>query len=428
MIRCPGIKGGLPIRIFVITVLLLNAGCNSKSHDEVSSKTELERQTLDPKVALFLMKAEDSFHQGDFNTALVLTDSAAVYAPELADIPYLRGLIFTKLGQLNRAKVAFEEVVSVDPHYRAAWFKLGNNAFRRQQYGEAVSMYRKELKVAQERGREIDLERYCTTLLQLGRVYAELGKVDSAEQAYQRAISLDDSYAQVYSDLSALYEDNGDYPRAILYARKALELEPETVHHHYFLGLLLARTGQEEQAIGYLKTAIERRPWHPGAYYNLGQALMRLGRAEQAEAYLAAVDSLQSLLDLTDLARFTARANPDVPGLWTELARLLRRMGRYNEAMDAYQVALHLAPENVTIQSNMARLTLNLGDTTGAIRRYRALLRRNPHLADEWVNLGVVYLQLGQVEKARQAWQSALRYRPDDARARTWLERFSGGS
>ncbi|MEE9166476.1 MAG: tetratricopeptide repeat protein [Candidatus Neomarinimicrobiota bacterium] len=386
---------------------------------------------MTPEVSHLLIKAEDSFHQGDFNTALKLTDSAAVDAPELADIPYLQGLIFAKVTQLNRAKAAYERVVALDPNYRAAWFKLGNNAFRRYKYGEAVSMYRKEQQLAREKAQashgEIDLERQRTTLLQLGRAYIELGKVDSAEQAYLQAIAIDGSYAEAYSDLSALHKDNGDYQTAIAYSRKALKLDPETVHHHYFLGLLLAQTGQEQEAIGYLKTAIEQRPWHPGAHYNMGQALIRLGRMEEGRDYLAGIDSIQTLADLIDEAEFTARVNPDVPRRWIKLARLLRRAGRHQEAMDAYDVALYLSPKSVTIQRNVANLSLSLSDTTGAIKRYRAILWQDPSLGEIWVSLGAVYALSGRLEEARQAWQNALRYQPDNVQATAWLAKFQEG-
>lgn len=394
----------------------------------MDSRTELQRRDLDPKVTLFLIRAEDSFRQSEFNVALQLVDSAAVYVPELADIPFLRGRILTELSQFNQAQAAYEEVVSLDPYYRAAWFKLGNSAFRQRQYRKALVMYRKEQQVASEvekaDGQDLDLERHCTILLQMGRAYVELGEIDSAKQAYLQAIAIDGSYAEAYSDLSVVYRDNGDYQTAIVYSRKALELDPEIVNYHLFLGLLLARTGQEQEAVGYLKTVIEQRPWYPDAHYNMGQALIRLGRIDEGQGYLAGVDSIQTLDDRINLAERTARVNPDVPRRWIELAHLLRRARRYDVAMDAYKVALYLDPKNVTIQRNMANLSWSLGDTTGAINRYRALLGQYPSLGEVWVNLGIIYALSGRLEEARQAWRSALRFQPDHAQARAWLAKF----
>ena len=410
-------------------LLLICAGCKSDLDQPELSSTVLLRRQIDPKAGLFLMQAEQAFRQGTFNAALRLADSAEYYAPELADVPYLQGLTFTELGQLDQAQTAFQKVAVMDPYYRGVWFKLGNNAFRREQYREAVELYRKERKVAREEEQasrqDFDRVRHRTALLQLGRVYFELGNMDSALLAYEEAIVIDPSYAEAYSDLGVLYRDNGDYEKAIVYWRRALELDPEDVDYHYFLGLLLWQTGRAEEAIGYLKMAVEQRPWHPGAHYNLGQALISLGRMEEGQRCLAGADSIRALDRKIELGRFRVKISPDEPRYLVELARLLRRAGRYDEAMDAYKVALYLAPQSVTIQLNMAHLSLSLGDTTGAIRRFRALLQQDPSLDEVWVNLGEVYALTGRVGEARRAWQNALRYKPDHPKARAFLAKFS---
>ena len=422
------ITKGFSFVVSVFIMLLISTGCNSKPDSKVSSKTEKQRQALDPTVALFLIRAEDSFRQGAFNAALRLTDSAAVYAPELADIPYLQGLILTEVSQLNKAKAAFERVVSLDPYYRTAWFKLGNSAFRQEQYRKALTMYRKEQQVDREvekaDGQDLDLDRHCTILLQLGRTYTELGEIDSAEQTYLQAIAIDGSYAEAYGDLGYLFKDNGEFKEALKYSRRALSLDPENADYNYLLGSLLLQTGQTQKAIVYLEMVLKRRPGDYGACYNLGQALVTVGRVEEGHRFLAMVDSLQSLQNKINHAKVTAETYPNVLRRWVEFATLLRRAGRYDVAMDAYKVALYLDPKNVTIQRNMANLSLSLGDTTGAINRYRALLGHYPSLGEVWVNLGIVYALSGRLEEARQAWQSALRFQPDHAQAKAWLAKF----
>lgn len=383
--RRPG-PGRLTAYLFraLFLLLLLCAGCKSELDQPELSTTVLLRRQVDPKAGLFLAQAEQAFRQSTFNAALRLADSAEYYAPELADVPYLQGLIFTEMGQLDQAQPAFQKVAAMDPYYRGIWFKLGNNAFRREQYGEAVELYRKERKVAREEEQaarqDIDRLRHRTALLQMGRAYMELGDVDSALLAYEEAIAIDPSYANAYSDLSVAYRYKGDYEKAIVYSRRALELDPENVDYHYSLGLLLWQTGRAEEAVGYLKTAVEQRPRHPGAHYNLGQDLMSLGRMEEGQRNLAGADSIQ---------------------------------------------ALDSEINSVSIQRNMARLSLSLGDTTGAINRFRALLRQDPSLDEVWVDLGEVYALTGRVEEARRAWQNALRYKPDHPKARAFLAKFS---
>ncbi len=409
--------------------LLIHAGCRSEPDRVELSRTVSLRQQVTPRAGLFLGEAEKAFNRGAFDDALRLADSAGVHAPKLADIPYLQGLILTELGQIDQAQAAYQAVVSLDPYYRSAWFKLGNNAFRRLQYREAVGLYQKEREIAREEEQghrqDIDRLRHRTILLQMGRAYTELGAVDSAKLVYEEAVAIDPSYAEAYSDLGVLYRDDGNYEQALVYSRRALELDPEQIDYHYFLGILLFRTGQAEAAVAYLRTAVEQRPWYPGAHYNLGHALMSLGDLDEGQRYLAGVDSIQALEGNIELAQFKVKINPNVPRRWMELARLLRRAGRHDEAMDAYQVALFLAPRGITIQRNMAYLSLSLGDTTGAIERYLALLQQEPSLEDVWVNLGVVYALVGRTMEARQAWRNALQYAPDHPRAKAYLAQSS---
>ena len=87
------------------------------------------------------------------------------------------------MGQHDRAKSAYEKLVKIDPDYLSAWFKLGNNAYRKKQYREAINFYNHELigkltNTLQSKDKQI-------TMLQIGRCYIHIGKVDSALIIYK---------------------------------------------------------------------------------------------------------------------------------------------------------------------------------------------------------------------------------------------------
>lgn len=306
------------------------------------------------------MQALESLEKGAFHLALMQTDSAEYYTPQLADVNFLRGKIFSELGNFDRAGNAYEKVVLLDPYYRAAWFKLGNIAFSRKKYRDALSYYRKELVLAQEeakwRDQSVDHKRQCTTLLQIGFSYNRIGKQDSAALAFHQAIALDSSFAEAYHNLGYLYNDLGDAEKALHYSFRALKLEPQNAEFRYLAGVLCFRNGRAAEAVGHLEIALEQRPWYFGAYYNLGQALMRLGRREEGKRYLAMVDSMQSLHHEIDLAQTVVELFPHIPKCWQDLAELLRQAGRLNEAMHAYKVALSLDPHNKAAQKHITNL------------------------------------------------------------------------
>jgi len=107
--------------VIALTVLLLiGAGCSSGSEQESLSVTEQKRRSVDPKIGQFLLEAQRAYERGAYGMALALSDGAEVYAPDLADLLFLRGVVYTQLNQLLVAQAAYETVLELDPAYPGA--------------------------------------------------------------------------------------------------------------------------------------------------------------------------------------------------------------------------------------------------------------------------------------------------------------------
>ena len=401
--------------IFVLLPLLLvYAGCKSGSDEKQPSITEKKRLSIDPKAARFLIQAQDAFRRKAYNPALIMADSAEQYAPELADIQFLRGLVFTELRRYDKAAVAYHKVLSLDPDYQGVWLNLGSTAFRQGDVRKALDLYLKEHEAYPS----------AAALHQMGRVYAKLGKPDSARLAYEQAIATDSTFTTAYLRLGELYKEEGELEKALEYSRLGLRLQPDNLNYGYFVGSLLLLTGEAEEAVDHLETVIELRPWHYWGNYNLGQALMRLGRQEEGKRYLAKAESLQAELKNIQDWQDLAENNPDQLMLWVNLGEALRRAGRVDEAIEAHNIALTLEPRFLAVHNNLANLYLMRGDTSTAISHYNAILQTYPTLADVWLNLGAVYANMGRVEAARQAWENALKYAPNDSTVKDYLSQL----
>lgn len=375
------------------------------------SPTELARRSADPKAVRFLVRAQEASRKGVFNLALNLTDSALAYEPNLADVHFLKGRIYTKMQRMKMAQKAYEKVVEIDSTYQGGWLNLGINELRQGNPKQAA----RYLSTAEQRHPTSEV------YLELGRAYSKLGKSDSAEWAYERSLKADSSNATAYMWLGQLYEETGDMEKAVAYSRKGLALDSSNLDYKYILGSQLSRLGKTEEAIEYLRPVAEARPWHHGAQYNLGQALRRVGRDEAADRFFSRTDTAQSLQDTISSASENINNEPRDPSNWIQMGDLMRSMGRYDEAMESYQVAASLSPRNLYLQTNLATTALAMGDTTQAISRYKAILRTDSTLADVWVNLGAVYGNQGRYDMARRAWQHALNQDPDHARARRYI-------
>ncbi len=377
--------------------------------------TEQQRRSADPRAAGFLFEGQRAYERGVYSLALAWSDSVEKYAPDLADLHYLRGAVYAKLNRLEIARAAYETVLELDPAYKGARYNLGLNAVYQGKLRDAIGHFKAEQ----------ELEPTSTLFHEMGRAYAKLGEPDSARQAYEQAIALDSSNATAYMWLGQLYEELGELDQALVVSRAGLRLKPDNLDYKYLIGSLLFRTEHVEEAASYLEPVARQRPWHHGAQYNIGQVLMRLGREEEAQRYFVRADSAQQLTQQINEARQAVDMKPDSLDYWVNLGVLLRRAGQMDRAIEAYQVAVSLEPWNLYLQNNLAILVQETGNVEEAIRRYRAILGADSTLTDVWINLGVAYANSGYNDEARKAWQNALKYEPGHRTASTFLARLA---
>jgi tetratricopeptide (TPR) repeat protein len=259
-------------------------GCRSAS-DETPSVTEMKRRRAGADVARVLLDGQRAYERGSYAVALAMTDSVEQRAPDLADLHFLRGGVYTQLNQLGVAQAAYHRVLELDAEYKGARYNLGLLEFRRGNLRDAIDWLQKER----------ELEETSSLALELGRIYAKLGEPDSARMAYERSIVLDSTNSTAYMWLGQLYEELGQMDDALEASRQGLRLRPEDADYQYVVGSLLFRMGRIDEAEPYLENVSAKRRWHHGAQFNMGQLLMRKGREDEAKAYFARADSAQQM-------------------------------------------------------------------------------------------------------------------------------------
>ncbi|GIV60897.1 MAG: hypothetical protein KatS3mg043_1986 [Rhodothermaceae bacterium] len=318
------------------TVLLL-VGCGGPAG-------EAGREPVPPQAAALLGRAQQAYEQGAYVAALGLADSAAHHAPERPEIAFLKGLILRELLRYDEADAAFREALERDAAYRSARYNLGQNAFLRQRYREALRWYRAEerlLRDVLQRGEAGPKDRaaLAVVLAQAGRSYALLGVADSARTAYRAALDLDTTHVAARAWLAELEREAGNLDAALAQARRVWRQAPGNPEYALLLAGTLLRAGRAEEALPLLQTAAQQQPWNREAVYQLGRALLTLGRTEEATRHLARVDTLEALRRRVSLAHLAVTQYPDDPARWEEYAMLLHQAGHRAEAVRAVRVA-----------------------------------------------------------------------------------------
>ena len=141
----------------------------------------------------------------------------------------------------------------------------------------------------------------------------------------------------------------------------------------------------------------------------LAVVLLALGYATAVRNldYQSTIAIWQSMVDKRP-RDFFARQN---------LANTLFQTGRTHEAIQHYQEALRLQPDNADIYNNLGAALANLGKTDEAIEHYQRALRLSGDYFLAHHNLGLVLASLGRSDEAIQHYQQALRVKPNYAEA-----------
>ncbi len=193
-----------------------------------------------------------------------------------------------------------------------------------------------------------------------------------AQQFFQQAVDLDDNFAGGYKGLSALQAHEADYEgrglpetlrMAEALARRAVALDGADAEASSLLAIALRRRGDNEGALAEAERALTISPNLAGAHSARGASLISSGRHRDGIAALersirldprrAAVRLNQIALALyfsreykaaVEAANRAIRSYPNYPNTYRWLAAALGQIGQIEQAKDALQKAIAIAP------------------------------------------------------------------------------------
>ena len=90
-----------------------------------------------------------------------------------------------------------------------------------------------------------------------GEVYQKQEQYGKAAGQYEKAVQVDDRYAEAFSNLGYCYRKQGDYGRAIKNYRRAIDLKPELAEAHEYIGEAYVEMGRSDLARKHLQALRE---------------------------------------------------------------------------------------------------------------------------------------------------------------------------
>lgn len=291
----------------------------------------------------------------------------------------------------------------------------------------------------------------------IGRAHYYKGDLDKAINYLDMAISKDEKFAKAYYLLAETYTKKARFLEAGLNAKKAVKYMPfrnscahfllstlysvssfrsfknkfksfweyilslltlpfdlqalgnvaRTVSNFRFLPILLkgfymVHTRSVEDAIGIYIKAIEKAPGFVPLYCLLGDIYRSLGRFEDAITEYKMAIWLDSL-------------NVEA---YRHLCQAYEELGDYDSAVEIYEKLIQITPNMPDVHSNLANILYIKGDVEGAISHFQTAVTLNPR--KQWTSiinqtLGFVYQESkNDINAAITSYQSAYLLTPED--------------
>jgi Tfp pilus assembly protein PilF/regulator of protease activity HflC (stomatin/prohibitin superfamily) len=175
---------------------------------------------------------------------------------------------------------------------------------------------------------------------------------------------------------------------------------------HINLGIVHARNGRPLEAESEFKKALEADPHNLQAANNLASIY------SQQERYPEALLLLRDLLT----------RNPDYAMGWSNLAVAQQRTGKMDEALESYDHALKLEPNDQRSLTNRGFLLLDMKQPERAEKDFRRALQISDRIAKARFGLGMSLAELNRRSEAVAELEKALAIDPGNAAARRALD------
>jgi tetratricopeptide (TPR) repeat protein len=234
-----------------------------------------------------------------------------------------------------------------------------------------------------------------------------------AEQRYteaiaelEKALRYDPAYGPLYRLLGAASRRSGALGRASSFLDKALMLGPADAEAHYHRAMVAAEGGEPQEALRHLRLAWmcphtdEDRIARALIALELGKRLEEAGYLQAAAELYAHFEKTRSAVkqpELTDPEALDfVSTGPETAA--RRIGRINERLGRLDQAREAYERALAHAPDDVVVQTGSARLLLRMGrrdEARGLTRKLLAAVSNDR----EWEEVRDLYRESGDDEE-----------------------------
>jgi len=233
-------------------------------------------------------------------------------------------------------------------------------------------------------------------LLQVARIFRNLGKEQATADAARKALEADSALIPAMDLLAELALERGRFEEAAGFARKAIDVDPLHERAHLIRGRVHFMQQNIDKAEEAWRSGLEQVPDSARLAYRLVELYLSQKRLKEAE-------------DIANrLKNFAPSDDRSQARLLLLLGRIQEAKGQNFEARRSYRMAADLAPDTLPYLYRLGRVEQRMGNWSEAERIYEQLLKSK--------------YQTREIEEHLKVIQKTRELEKDQARWKTWVE------
>ncbi|MEW5308013.1 MAG: hypothetical protein WDW38_000004 [Sanguina aurantia] len=190
-----------------------------------------------------------------------------------------------------------------------------------------------------------------------GKALFKRGLLTEAAKALEAAVTAEPGNAEAWRLLGTVHAENDDDTQAIAAMARAHTADPDSLDVLLSLGVSHTNEMDQDEALGYLRGWLARHPQYKSCEANAGQAPDSSQRVSH-------------VIRMFEAARAQQASDPDLHMALGVLHHLSRQ---YNGAVQAFESALRLQPEDYSLWNKLGATLANHARSADAIYAYQKL-------------------------------------------------------
>ncbi len=242
----------------------------------------------------------------------------------------------------------------------------------------------------------LDDSNHLPNRLRLGIHYAQSAAGDAAEHIFLDILQKFPDHLDTHLAWAAMCLSNGEVDKAIEMLQKARDYHEHDSRIYYGMGHSYERVGDPVKACQYYSEAAQRSPY-----------------LVQARQRLAAISLFQQQYDqATEYCQKLIKDHPEDAWNYLMAGMIDLFQGKYSEAIDSFERALTIEPDNFEMYDDRVEALAKDGDFQAAINMILDNMEANETFPDTFVRLADLYSQLGDDNNAVLNYSRALEMYP----------------